>query len=162
ASIAAVAAVLAVTAVAAAAKAPPLPRAPGHRTVTIVARGVPTPTGFAVFAGRLFVAGYGAEHNPDVVGGVYLLGGVRAVTGPGARRHVYGLGAGGSTLYLSTNRALLAWRGWNGTRFQKRRVVRTRAPYGNFRAPAVGPDGLIYVGADTSLPPPTPNYSASV
>jgi glucose/arabinose dehydrogenase len=160
--IAALAAAIALAATAAAAKAPPLPQAAGHRTVTVVARGVPTPTQFAVFAGRLFVGGYGAEKNPDAVGGVYVLRDGKAIRVPGSPRHVYGLAAGKNTLYLSTNRALLAWSGWNGTRFEKRRVVGTRAPYGNFREPAVGPDGLIYVGADTSLPPPGPNYSASL
>ena len=160
--IAALVAAIALTTAASAAKDPPLPQAARHRTVTVVARGVPTPTEFAVLAGRLFAAGYGDEQNPDVVGGVYILGGGKAIRLPGSPRHVFGLAAAKNTLYLSTNRALLAWSGWNGTRFQKTRRVRTRAPYGNFRAPAVGPDGLIYVGADTSLPPPTPNYSASL
>ena len=86
----------------------------------------------------------------------------KAIRVPGSPQHVFGLAAAKNTLYLSTSRALLAWSGWNGTRFQKTRRVRTKAPYGNFRAPAVGPDGLIYVGADTTLPPPTPNYSASL
>ena len=160
--VAAFGAAIASSAAVAAAKAPPLPRAAGHRTVTVVARGVPTPTQFAVFAGRLFVAGYGDEHNRNVAGGVFTIGGGKASRVRGSPRHVYGVAAGKNTLYLSTNRALVAWSGWNGTRFRKTRVVRTRAPYGNFREPAVGPDGLIYVGADTSLPPPTPNYSASL
>lgn len=150
------------TAAVAAAKAPPLPQPTGQHPVTVVARGVPTPTGFAVFAGRLFASGYGAERNPDVAGGVYVVGGGKATRVPGSPRHVYGLATGTDTLYLSTNQALLAWSGWNGKRFRKTRVVRTRAPYGNFRAPAIGPDGLIYVGADTTLPPPTANYSASL
>src|SRR5689334_4671536 len=106
---AALAAAIALTAAAAAATTPPLPRAAGHRTVTVVARGVPTPTQFAVFAGRLFVAGYGAEHDQDVAGGVYVLGGGKATRVPGSPHHVYGLAAGKSTLYLSTNAALLAW-----------------------------------------------------
>ncbi len=89
-------------------------------------------------------------------------GGGTAIRVPGSPHHVYGLAAGKNALYLSTNHALLAWSGWNGTGFQKTRVVMTRAPYGNFREPAVGPDGLIYVGADTSLPPPTPNYNSSL
>jgi glucose/arabinose dehydrogenase len=160
--IAALAAAIALTAAGAAAKAPPLPQAAGQRTVSVVARGVPTPTEFAVLAGRLFVAGYGDERNTNVAGGVYILGGGKAIRVPGSPQHVYGLAAGKNTLYLSTNQALLAWSGWNGTRFRKTRVVRTQAPYGNFREPAVGPDGLIYVGADTSLPPPPPNYSASL
>ena len=125
--IAALAVAIAAAAAGAAAKAPPLPRSAGQQTVTVVARGVPTPTQFAVFAGRLFVAGYGAESNPDVVGGVYVLGGGKAVRVPGSPHHVYGLAAGKKALYLSTNRALLAWSGWNGTRFQKARVLMTRA-----------------------------------
>ena len=71
--IAALVAAIALTTAASAAKDPPLPRAAGHRKVTVVARGVPTPTEFAVLAGRLFAAGYGDEHNPDVAGGVYIL-----------------------------------------------------------------------------------------
>jgi glucose/arabinose dehydrogenase len=161
--IAALAAAIALTAAGAAAKAPPLPQATGHRTVTVVARGVPTPTEFAVFAGRLFVAGYGDEYNPKVVGGVYILGGGKAIREPGSPQHVYGLAAAKNTLYLSTSQALLAWSGWNGTRFQKTRVVRTPDGYGSFKGPAVGPDGLIYVGADPDPDPDsrTPNFSAS-
>src|SRR6185436_20981557 len=104
--IAALAVAIAAAAAGAAAKAPPLPRSAGQQTVTVVARGVPTPTQFAVFAGRLFVAGYGAESNPDVVGGVYVLGGGKAVRVPGSPHHVYGLAAGKNALYLSTNHAL--------------------------------------------------------
>src|SRR6516164_7293562 len=115
---------MALTAAVAAAEVPPLPRATGHRIVTVVARGVPTPTQFAVYAGRLFVAGYGDERNPNVAGGVYILGGGKAIRVPGSPKHVYGVAAGKNTLYLSTNQALLAWSGWNGTRFQKRRVIR--------------------------------------
>jgi glucose/arabinose dehydrogenase len=144
-------------------KAPGL-RATGDRTVTVVARGVPTPTEFAVFAGRVFVAGYGDEHDPYVDGGVYLLAGGKALRVPGSPQHVYGLAAGRNALYLSTGQALLAWSSWNGRRFQKRRVIRTPDGYGSFRGPAVGPDGLIYVGAESDPRPssaPTGNSSAS-
>jgi glucose/arabinose dehydrogenase len=161
ASTAVLAALTAVGAAAAAAKVPRLPQATGHRTVTVVARGVPTPTQFAVFAGRLFVAGYGDEHDSSVAGGVYLLRGGKAIRVPGSPQHVFGLAAAKNTLYLSTNQRLLAWSGWNGTRFRKRRVVRTPEGYGNFREPAVGPGGLIYVGADTDPPPPKPTSSSS-
>ena len=68
-----------------------LPRAIGHRTVTVVARGVPTPTAFAAFAGRLFVAGYGDEHNPNATGGVFLLSGGKAIRVPGSPKHVSSL-----------------------------------------------------------------------
>jgi len=159
---AALSAAIALTAAVAAAEVPRLPRATGHRPVTVVARDVPTPTEFAFFAGRLFVAGYGDEHNPDVAGGVYTIAGGKAIRVPGSPQHVFGLAAGKSTLYLSTGQALLAWSAWNGRRFLKTRVVRTPEGYGNFRAPTVGPDGLIYVGADTDPPPPRPNSSSSL
>jgi glucose/arabinose dehydrogenase len=131
-------------------------QAAGHRTVTVVARGVPTPTEFAVFAGRLFVGGYGKQYHSFVTGGVYVLGGGKAIRVPGSPKHVFGLAAGKNALYVSTSQRLLAWSGWDGTRFRRRRVVRTPVGFGGFRGPAVGPDGLIYVGA---TPAPTPGPS---
>ena len=56
--------------------------------MTVVARGVPTPTEFAVFAGRVFVGGYGNEANPSALGGVYLLRGGKAIRVPGSPPHV--------------------------------------------------------------------------
>ena len=159
--VAAIAGAIALTTTGAAAKAPPLPRATGHRTVTVVARGIPTPTEFAVLAGRVFVGGYGDENNTNVTGGVYILGGGKAIRVPGSPKHVYGLAAAKKTLYVSTSQALLALCGWDGTRFHSTRVIRTPDGYGTFRAPAVGPDGLIYVGANTDPPPPKPNASDS-
>jgi glucose/arabinose dehydrogenase len=155
-------AAIALTAAVATARVPPVPRAAGHQTVAVVARDVPTPTEFAFFAGRLFVAGYGDEHDPSVAGGVYVLRDGKAIRVPGSPQHVFGLAAAKNTLYLSTNLALLALSAWNGTRFQKTRVVRTPEGYGNFREPVVGPDGLIYVGADTDPPPPRPNSNSSL
>jgi glucose/arabinose dehydrogenase len=158
--IAALAAAMVLTAAGCGAKASSV-QATGHRTVTVVARGVPTPTEFAVLAGRVFVAGYGDEHDPNVPGGVYLLGGGKAERVPGSPRHVFGLAASKDTLYVSTSQALLAWSGWNGTRFQKTRVVKTPVGYGSFKGPAVGPDGLIYVGADPRSEPRPPTTSTS-
>jgi len=153
-------AAIALSAAGCGAKDSPL-QAAGHRTVTVVARGVPTPTAFAEFAGQLFVAGYGKWHDTSVVGGVYVLGGGKAIRVPGSPKHVVGLAAGKNALYLSTYQSLLAWSGWNGTRFRQARVIRTPVGLGTFRGPAVGPDGLIYVGA-TPAPTPSPtNTSAS-
>jgi len=161
---AALAVAIALAAAGAAARTPALPHALGHRAVSVVARGVPTPTEFALFAGQLFVAAYGDEHNPYAAGGVYMLHGGKAIRVPGSPQHVFGIAGARNTLYLSTGQALLAWSGWNGSRFEKARVVRTPAGYGSFRGPAVGPDGLIYVGAEPDPRPsaaPTPNTSAS-
>ena len=152
---AAVVAVTAATAGPAAAKTAPPPHAAGGRTVTVVARGVPTPTEFAVAAGRVFVAGYGDEYHSSVLGGVYVLGGGRATRVPGSPAHVFGIAASNRTLYLSTGPAILAWSGWDGRRFRTTRVVAVGPPgFGAFNGLAVGPDGLIYVGAnpDTSNP----------
>ncbi len=157
--IAALAATIALTTTGAAAKAPALPQARGHRTVTVVARGIPTPTEFAVLAGRVFVGGYGDENDTNVAGGVYILGGGKAIRVPGSPKHVYGIAATKKTLYLSTSQELLAWAGWNGTRFQTTRVIRTPAVYGKFREPAVGPDGLIYVGVNSD--PPHRNHAST-
>jgi glucose/arabinose dehydrogenase len=159
--IAALAVAIAITAAGCGAKASRLPQATGHRKVTVVARGVPTPTEFAVFAGRIFVAGYGAEHDPNVAGGVYVLGGGKAIRVPGSPQHVFGLAAAKNTLYVSTSQSLLAWSDWNGTRFQKTRVVGTPDGYGSFKGPAVGPDGLIYVGADPRSEPRPPTAGTS-
>jgi len=158
--IAALAAAIALTAAGCGAKGPRLPQATGHRKVTVVARGIPTPTAFAALAGHLFVAGYGAEHDPYVAGGVYVLAAGKATRVPGSPHHVFGLAAAKNTLYLSTSQSLLAWSGWDGTRFRHRRVVRTPHGYGTFRIPAVGPDGLIYVGA-TPAPTPSPSNSSA-
>jgi glucose/arabinose dehydrogenase len=160
ASLVALAAAIALTSAGCGAKAGALPQATGDRTVTVVARGVPTPTEFAVVAGRLFVAGYGDEHDPYAAGGVYVLGGGKALKVPGSPKHVYGVAAAKDTLYLSTSQALLAWSNWDGTHFQKRRVVRTPDGYGSFRGPVVGPEGLIYVGASAD-PDPRPRANAS-
>ena len=156
-----VVAAIALSAAGAAARAPRLPHAVGHRSVTVVARGAPTPTAFAFLAGRLFVAGYGDERDPDVPGGVYVVRGGKALRVPGSPHHAFGIAARNGTLYVSSGPRLLAWSGWNGTRFRKSRVIRMQGPISNFRVPAVGPDGLIYVGADNYQPPATPSSSAS-
>ncbi|MFL5900570.1 MAG: hypothetical protein ACJ75S_05170 [Solirubrobacterales bacterium] len=144
-----VAALLAIGGVAAAKAPPPPPRAVGGRTVTLVARGVRSPTAFAAVGGRLFVAAYGANRNSTTTGGVYLLGGGKAIRVPGSPAHVYGLAAVKGTLYVSAGKTILAWSNWNGKRFEKARIIAT-APvdFGTFNGVAVGPDGLIYVGAN--------------
>ena len=161
ASIVSAVAVVVAAAAAAAKSPPPTPKAAGGRAVAVVARGVPTPTAFAVLAGRLFVAGYGDSDNANVLGGLYVLGGGKAVRVPGSPAHVLGIAAAGNgTLYLSTGPAILAVSGWNGRQFRTTRVIATGPEgYAAFNGLAVGPDGLIYVGANPGTP--DPNYATS-
>ncbi|HET6171913.1 MAG TPA: hypothetical protein VFD90_04885, partial [Gaiellales bacterium] len=104
---------------------PPTPKAANGHKVAVLARGVPTPTVFAFFRGQTFVAGFGDERNPKIKGGVYLLRGGKPIKLPGSPRSVFGLATSGDTLYLSSGHQILAWSGWNGTKFTHSRVVRT-------------------------------------
>ena len=125
---------------------PPLPKATGGQKVTVVARGVPTPTAFAFLGGQTFVGGFGDEEHPKVTGGVYLLQGGKA-TGPGPPAHVLGLATSGSTLYVSDGRQILAWSGWNGTKFATSKVVATGVKrFSGFNGILVVPGGKLYAG----------------
>jgi glucose/arabinose dehydrogenase len=123
-AVALAAALTSVTA-AGAAGGPPPPKATNGAKVNVLAGGVPTPTAFAFLGGQTFVAGFGDDQHPKITGGVYLLRGGKAVKVPGSPPHVFGLATSGSTLYLSIASKILAWSGWNGTRFAKSAVVAT-------------------------------------
>ena len=129
---------------------PPPPKAVNGHAVTVVARGVPTPTTFAFGGGRIFVAGFGDEQNPKATGGVYVLKEGKPVKLPGSPPHVFGLAYSGGTLYVSggvRSGGIYAWSGWNGTRFAKSRVViAPRKGFTSFNGIAVGPDGKLYAG----------------
>ncbi len=135
----------------AAAGPPPPPKAAGGQAVAVLARGVPTPTAFAFGHGQVFVAAFGDEQNPKIHGGVFTVKDGRAVRVPGSPHVAFGLAFDRGTLYLSTGfgptARILAWSGWNGTRFRKQRVV-ARGPKGfsGFNGIAVGPDGRLYAG----------------
>jgi glucose/arabinose dehydrogenase len=126
---------------------PPPPKASKGKKVAVVARGVPTPTAFAFAGSQVFVAGFGDEQHPKVTGGVYAIKGGKPVKLAGSPPHVFGLAYEGDTLYVSAGKKILAWSGWNGTKFAKSRVVVT-GPKGftSFNGVAVGPDGKIYTG----------------
>jgi glucose/arabinose dehydrogenase len=149
-SVALVGAVATVSAADAAKGPPPPPKAVSGHPVTVVARGVPTPTTFAFGGGRIFVAGFGDEQHPKVTGGVYVLKGGRPVKIPGSPPHVFGLAYSGGTLYVSGGArggGIYAWSGWNGTRFAKSRVVvGPRKGFTSFNGIAVGPNGKLYAG----------------
>jgi glucose/arabinose dehydrogenase len=135
----------------AAAGPPPPPTAAGGQAVAVLARGVPTPTAFAFGHGQVFVAAFGDEQNPKIQGGVFTVKDGSAVRVPGSPRLAWGLAFDRGTLYLSTGfgptARILAWSGWNGTRFRKQRVV-ARGPKGfsGFNGIALGPDGRLYTG----------------
>ena len=129
---------------------PPPPRAVNGKAVTVVARGVPTPTTFAFGGGQIFVAAFGSEDDPKITGGVYVLKGGKPVKVPGSPPHAFGLAWSNGTLYVSGGTRvgkLFAWSGWNGTRFTKSRVVAAPGKgFTSFNGIAVGPGGKLYAG----------------
>jgi glucose/arabinose dehydrogenase len=120
--------------------------------VTVVARGVPTPTAFAFLGGQTFVSGFGDEQHPKVTGGVYVLKAGKPVKLTGSPPHVFGLATSGSTLYVSDGRQILAWSGWNGTGFARSAVVATGPKrFSGFNGIVVAPGGgTIYSGVSLS------------
>jgi glucose/arabinose dehydrogenase len=128
---------------------PPPPKAVNGHAVAVVARGIPTPTTFAFGGGHVFVAAFGDEENPKVKGGVFVLRGSRPVKLAGSPDHVFGLAyqVRTGTLFVSAGPQILAWSGWNGTRFTRSRVVVT-APQGftGFNGIALGPAENLYAG----------------
>jgi glucose/arabinose dehydrogenase len=144
------AAVVATSAALAAQGPPPPPKATNGHAVTVVARGIPTPTTFAFGGGQVFVAGFGDEEKPKVTGGVYVLKGGKPVKLPGSPPHVFGLAYSKGTLYVSGGvrvGEIFAWSGWNGTRFTKSRtVVGIQRNFTAFNGLAVGSDGKLYAG----------------
>jgi hypothetical protein len=126
---------------------PPLPKAASGAKVTVVARGVPTPTAFAFLAGQTFAGGFGDEEHPKITGGVYLLKGGKATKVAGSPAHVLGLASAGSTLYVSDGMRILAWSGWNGTKFATSKVVVTGPKrFSGFNGLFVASSGTLYTG----------------
>ncbi len=156
----AVAALLTVAATASAAAAPPPPKSTNGNPVQLVTSGIPTPTAFAFGAGTMFVAdGGNSEGNGPPNGGVWAVknGTPTKLPGPvfsgGVTWHNGTLYVSGGTLTASGPKwQLLAWSGWNGTKFTKQRVV-WNAPkkLDGLNGIAFGPDGRLYVGVDVGL-----------
>jgi hypothetical protein len=128
---------------------PPPPKAVNGHAVTVVARGIPTPTTFAFGGGHLFVAAFGDEEHPKVRGGVFVVEGGQARKLPGSPTHVFGLAwhAPTATLFVSSGPQILAWTGWNGSRFTRSRaVVNAPKPFTGFNGIALGPAENLYAG----------------
>jgi glucose/arabinose dehydrogenase len=127
-----------------------------------VATGLHTPTSFAFGAGTVFEGDGGVEsHTAPPNGGVFVLKRGTATAIPGSPQFVAGLAWHKGTLYVSGGSVtgpksakwqLLAWSGWNGTTFTKRKAIYT-APkaFQGFNGIAFGPDGRLYVGVDVGL-----------
>jgi len=150
-----------------AATTPPvsLPTATNGKPVQLVAAGLGTPTSFAFGAGKVFEGDGGKEGptGPPTPGGVFLLSNGLAQLIPGSPSYVAGLAWHRGTLYVSggylnmkthalSTWKLLAWSGWNGTKFTKKKVIYT-APKGfpGFNGLAFGDDGLLYAGVDVGF-----------
>jgi glucose/arabinose dehydrogenase len=130
---------------------PPVPKATNGSKVTVVARGVSTPTAFAFLGGETFASGFGDEQHPKITGGVYLLKGGKATKLPGSPPHVMGLATSGSTLYLSTGMQIIAWSGWNGTKFATSKVIASGPKrFSGFNGIFVMPGGKLYTGVSLS------------
>jgi glucose/arabinose dehydrogenase len=141
---------------------PPPPKGVHGAVVKQIATGLKTPTSFAFGGGNLFEGdGGNSEGSAPPNGGVNLIKGGTATPIPGSPQFVAGLAWKQGTLYVSGGSLsgptsakwqLLAWSGWNGTTFTKRKVVYT-APnkFQGFNGLAFGPDGRLYVGVDVGL-----------
>jgi glucose/arabinose dehydrogenase len=145
-----------------AAGGPPPPTATNGATVQLVASGLNTPTSFAFGGGNVFEGDGGSESSSGPPNGaVYVLKGGTATKIPGSPQFVAGLAWHQGALYVSGGSLtgpksakwqVLAWSGWNGTTFTKKKAIYT-APKGfnGFNGLAFGPDGRLYVGVDVGL-----------
>ncbi len=90
-----------------------------------------------------------SKRTAAVPGGVYLLSHGTAKRLAGSPPVSFGIVWHKGTLYVSALNKLLAWSGWNGTKFTKQRVLYT-APkhFPGFNGLGFGANGRLYVGVD--------------
>lgn len=146
--LAALAAVASLAIVAASGAAgPPLPKASNGNPVQVVATGVPTPTAFA-FHGSTVFAGSGPNEQTNGPGGLFTVADGKATKVPKTPPIVFGLAWRSNKLYVSTGPTIVAYSGWNGTRFGKQKVVYASKEKGfpGFNGLAFGPEGRLYAG----------------
>ncbi|HZU60955.1 MAG TPA: hypothetical protein VE983_08315, partial [Solirubrobacteraceae bacterium] len=116
-----------------------------NRAAELVARYVGIPTAFAFSPHQVFMSD--GTLNPLGIGGVYVLKHGQARRLAHSPPFAFGLAWRNRTLFISAGRELLAWRGWTGRKFLRRRTI-YRAPAGftGFTGLAFGPNGRLYVG----------------
>ena len=137
---------LAAVSSASAAQAPPLPTAADGAAVERLATGLATPTSFA-FTGDTLFAGVGPAEKGHPPSGVLTVAAGKATKVPGTAPVVFGLAWHNDRLFVSTGDKIISYRGWNGTRFSGRRVVRrANSKVPGFNGLAFGPDGRLYAG----------------
>jgi glucose/arabinose dehydrogenase len=126
---------------------PPLPVAANGNTVEVVGTGVPTPTAFA-FSGSTVFAGSGPDESTGGPGGLFTVAEGKATKVPGGPPIVFGLAMKGKELYVSTGPTIVAYSGWNGTKFASSKVVYANKKKGfpGFNGLAFGPEGRLYAG----------------
>ena len=123
------------------------------KPLTLVAKGVPTPTSFAFGDGQVFIGGAGNGRYQLRGGGVYVPRGDRHVRRlAGSPTHIAGMAWHDGALYLSGDRQLdrwqlYRWSGWNGSQFTTRQTIYT-APNTTQALNGIGfgADGRLYVG----------------
>lgn len=126
------------------AQGPPPPTAVSGKPVTRVASGVTTPTSFA-FAGDTVFAGSGPDERGTGPTGLFTLAGGTATKVPGTPKWVAGLAWHRGTLYVSSFAKIMAYGGWNGTRFATAKTI-AKPLKASYTGVAFGPDGRLYTG----------------
>jgi glucose/arabinose dehydrogenase len=129
---------------AAKAQGPPLPTAVNGHVVTRVASGVTTPTAFA-FTGDTVFAGSGPDEQGKGPTGLFTLAGGKATKVPGTPKWVAGLAWHDGKLYVSSFAKLIAYGGWDGTKFAEATTI-AKPLKATYNGIAFGPDGRLYAG----------------
>jgi glucose/arabinose dehydrogenase len=127
---------------------PPPPTSHTGSRAELVASGLSTPTSFAFGAGQTFVSdGGGHQGNTNTPGGVFVLKNGVGKRLAGSPPYVAGIAFHKGTLYVSAGQKILAWSGWDGSKFKTQKTI-DKGPKGftGFNGLGFGVDGRMYVG----------------
>ena len=131
-------------------QAPPPPTATNGNPVTTVASGVTTPTAFA-FAGSTVFAGSGPAESGGGPTGLFTLANGTATKVPGTPAVVFGLAWHKHKLYVSTGAKIIAFRGWDGTRFAAKKTISAPGKkFAGFNGLAFSRRGRLFAGVSFS------------
>lgn len=124
---------------------PPPPTSTNGKPVQQVGAGMQTPTSFAFGAGQVFASDFGSESGGKTPGGVFVLKNGKAVRLDGSPPMAFGLAWRKGTLYVSSGLQLMAWKGWNGSKFTSRKVIFTGPKeFPSFNGIGFGANGRLY------------------